>query len=194
LIPTWSFHPALSPPHLPFYPSSSILSCSPFFFIDTPPTEIYTLSLHDALPIYFVIDVDVAQGFFGQALAYRCHCRHRVAHVAHFFGDQSFFVLSRRHDSELFGQIFASDHGEDAVELERPSAIDAEQPRVRMGTAQEFRIDCAGKIKIVGVDSFPRALGHRIDLAERFTDHRETFFLHPISSFAASSTACKILV
>src|SRR5262249_52928365 len=120
----------------------------------------------------FVIDVDVAQGFFGQALAYRCHCRHRVAHVAHFFGDQSFFVLSRRHNSELFGQIFASDHGEDAVELERPSAIDAEYPRVRMGTAQEFRIDCAGKIKIVGVDSFSRTLGHRIDLAERFTDYR----------------------
>src|SRR2546422_11178463 len=24
----------------------------PFFFNDTPPTEIYTLSLHDALPIY----------------------------------------------------------------------------------------------------------------------------------------------
>src|SRR2546422_5191052 len=25
--------------------------CSPFFFNDTAPTEIYTLSLHDALPI-----------------------------------------------------------------------------------------------------------------------------------------------
>src|SRR5438093_6652156 len=26
--------------------------CSPFFFNDTAPTEIYTLSLHDALPIF----------------------------------------------------------------------------------------------------------------------------------------------
>src|SRR5438477_5710151 len=25
-----------------------------FFFTDTPPTEIYTLSLHDALPIFFI--------------------------------------------------------------------------------------------------------------------------------------------
>src|SRR5437588_9727326 len=28
------------------------LSCTLFFFNDTAPTEIYTLSLHDALPIY----------------------------------------------------------------------------------------------------------------------------------------------
>src|SRR5438874_7426604 len=32
-----------------------------FFFNDTATTEIYTLSLHDALPIYFVEDVDEAQ-------------------------------------------------------------------------------------------------------------------------------------
>src|SRR5207249_10134388 len=34
---------------------SSLLSLSLFFFffIDTPPTEIYTLSLHDALPISY---------------------------------------------------------------------------------------------------------------------------------------------
>src|SRR5690242_21748010 len=31
--------------------SSSLLSCSFFFFNDTATTEIYTLSLHDALPI-----------------------------------------------------------------------------------------------------------------------------------------------
>src|SRR5437879_9681294 len=30
---------------------SSLLSHSLFFFTDPPPTEIYTLSLHDALPI-----------------------------------------------------------------------------------------------------------------------------------------------
>src|SRR5690606_41668516 len=34
-----------SRPRLPF-----------FFFNDTAPTEIYTLSLHDALPIYFKVD------------------------------------------------------------------------------------------------------------------------------------------
>src|SRR5205807_8065368 len=29
-----------------------LTSTSPFFFNDAPPTEIYTLSLHDALPIW----------------------------------------------------------------------------------------------------------------------------------------------
>src|SRR5688572_33261673 len=31
--------------------ASPVFSCSPFFFNDTATTEIYTLSLHDALPI-----------------------------------------------------------------------------------------------------------------------------------------------
>src|SRR5437870_13557006 len=33
------------------YPSPTFPPSSFFFFNDTPPTEIYTLSLHDALPI-----------------------------------------------------------------------------------------------------------------------------------------------
>src|SRR3712207_8841224 len=33
-----------------------------FFFNDTATTEIYTLSLHDALPIYVVIDVEPTAG------------------------------------------------------------------------------------------------------------------------------------
>src|SRR5262249_60322932 len=37
---------SVPPPPLP-----SPRPCSPFFFNDTAPTEIYTLSLHDALPI-----------------------------------------------------------------------------------------------------------------------------------------------
>src|SRR3712207_9235195 len=35
-------------------PIRSALSMDVFFFNDTATTEIYTLSLHDALPIYFV--------------------------------------------------------------------------------------------------------------------------------------------
>src|SRR2546427_7690450 len=35
-----------------FYTSAAGLSCFLFFFNDTATTEIYTLSLHDALPIY----------------------------------------------------------------------------------------------------------------------------------------------
>src|SRR5258708_37077097 len=37
-----------------------------FFFNDTATTEIYTLSLHDALPIYRVNDVGVSGGAVGQ--------------------------------------------------------------------------------------------------------------------------------
>src|SRR5690606_40910551 len=42
-----------------------LLSSSSFFFHDTAPTEIYTLSLHDALPIYVGrahVGVDVGAG------------------------------------------------------------------------------------------------------------------------------------
>src|SRR5437764_12313106 len=37
---------------LAFWCSSIVLASLFFFFKDTPTTEIYTLSLHDALPIY----------------------------------------------------------------------------------------------------------------------------------------------
>src|SRR3972149_12172229 len=37
--------------------SQLVPRCSVFFFNDTATTEIYTLSLHDALPIYIMRDV-----------------------------------------------------------------------------------------------------------------------------------------
>ena len=84
--------------------------------------------------------------------------------------------------------------GKSAVELERPRGIDTEHPGVGMGAAQEFRISHTGKIEIIRKDRLAGAFGHRIDLAERLADHREVFLLHDASSFAASSTACKIFV
>src|SRR5687768_18325824 len=39
-----------------------ILAFFLFFFIDPPPTEIYTLSLHDALPIWIGASVGLALG------------------------------------------------------------------------------------------------------------------------------------
>src|SRR5262249_61827865 len=46
--------PPVLPPHstLPILRSFPLSSSSFFFFNDTPTTEIYTLSLHDALPIF----------------------------------------------------------------------------------------------------------------------------------------------
>src|SRR5690554_234755 len=44
----------------------SVVHCQHFFFNNTPATEIYTLSLHDALPIYLPIILDPSH-----ALGYR---------------------------------------------------------------------------------------------------------------------------
>src|SRR4030067_3655930 len=47
-----------------------------FFFNDTATTEIYTLSLHDALPICAVMEVS-HQGLSWQSMGPHCSCRHR---------------------------------------------------------------------------------------------------------------------
>src|SRR5690554_7520660 len=42
--------------------NSSVVNFFFFFFNDTPPTEIYTLSLHDALPIFSTSYPDLPNG------------------------------------------------------------------------------------------------------------------------------------
>src|SRR5690242_21249037 len=42
-------------PHTSTSPRTTPPSPSPFFFPDSPPTELYTLSLHDALPISLLL-------------------------------------------------------------------------------------------------------------------------------------------
>src|SRR5436190_23981805 len=53
----------------------SRLSLSFFFFNDTATTEIYTLSLHDALPI---LQVGYANHFYRSAHKFEQICRHRL--------------------------------------------------------------------------------------------------------------------
>src|ERR1043166_5983947 len=48
---------------------SSVTRLPRFFFNDTPTTEIYTLSLHDALPIWISVDLQL----------YRCPWRMRAS-------------------------------------------------------------------------------------------------------------------
>src|SRR5438552_15361869 len=50
-----------------------LLDTSFFFFNDTAPTEIYTLSLHDALPIW-VSATGVLSGYRGTGCGYRRGC------------------------------------------------------------------------------------------------------------------------
>src|ERR1041385_9571310 len=48
--------------------NGSVLLCLNFFFNDTATTEIYTLSLHDALPISHIVDPGRERG--GRAVAH----------------------------------------------------------------------------------------------------------------------------
>src|SRR5436189_3454871 len=58
-----------------FYPPSAIL----FFFNDTATTEIYTLSLHDALPIYSVLSA-TPRRLVGDHAVNTGACEHRGEH------------------------------------------------------------------------------------------------------------------
>src|SRR3712207_7469033 len=67
-----------------------------FFFNDTATTEIYTLSLHDALPICFRIDIQVA----GQVGTGEQHVSEFVLDAVA-IGHVRAFVRSEEHTSEL---------------------------------------------------------------------------------------------
>src|SRR5205807_9407519 len=90
---------------LHFVYSVSVLSLSFSFFInDTAPTEIYTLSLHDALPIYHVQgaeDAPVTLLEYGDFECPHCGRAHPVVKaLQERFGEQLRF-RSEEHTSEL---------------------------------------------------------------------------------------------
>src|SRR5438034_9639949 len=69
---------------IPFVLPTSVtyLSCSFFFFNDTATTEIYTLSLHDALPIY--PDLQQVNGIGGRRIVFAvAHTRTRARSEEH---------------------------------------------------------------------------------------------------------------
>src|SRR2546430_2933737 len=71
-----------------------------FFFNDTATTEIYTLSLHDALPICMDVGVHVHRAFEGTCLqSYTASGR-----VPIFSGGLPIFFRSEEHTSELQSQ------------------------------------------------------------------------------------------
>src|SRR3712207_8553257 len=77
-------------------------SCAFFFFNDTATTEIYTLSLHDALPIF---NFKVVQGGSETALiqSFRQAEAQKQWLLAYFYEPQWFFqeMRSEEHTSEL---------------------------------------------------------------------------------------------
>src|SRR3712207_8508147 len=78
----------------------------PFFFNDTATTEIYTLSLHDALPIFLI---SLKTGFrilpYGKRYFGYCRTDIRIAAVSFYFNRVSAFFRvrsrSEEHTSEL---------------------------------------------------------------------------------------------
>src|SRR5256885_15723056 len=77
-----------------------------FFFNDTATTEIYTLSLHDALPIYHVEDgargVYLGEGVVDGLLGSHIHFQHRDLRRTELFEFLGEFVeRSEEHTSEL---------------------------------------------------------------------------------------------
>src|SRR3712207_8502029 len=79
-----------------------------FFFNDTATTEIYTLSLHDALPIYEAVSAEDLHAFLGRAhrnlrgveLGHRRELRHALARVLDGRGAMA-EQRSEEHTSEL---------------------------------------------------------------------------------------------
>src|SRR5438876_12297815 len=70
-----------------------LLPFSVFFFNHTPPTEIYTLSLHDALPIFPLIRYHL--GDLAVATSRRCPCGRGLPLIERVIG------RSEEHTSEL---------------------------------------------------------------------------------------------
>jgi hypothetical protein len=61
-----------------------------------------------------------------------------------------------------------------------------------MRTAQQFGIDSARQIEIIRKNRFARALGHRVDFAQRLADDGEIFLLHVFFVyFAVSFMSCR---
>src|SRR3712207_8481982 len=80
--------------------------CSVFFFNDTATTEIYTLSLHDALPIFGKTELAkaLAEFLFGEedALITLDMSEYSEKHtVSRLFGAPPGYVRSEEHTSEL---------------------------------------------------------------------------------------------
>src|SRR3712207_9427158 len=79
--------------------SLSLLSC--FFFNDTATTEIYTLSLHDALPIFFSQDSFGYSGSFLFHINFRILCSIFVENVIGTLIRIELNLRSEEHTSEL---------------------------------------------------------------------------------------------
>src|SRR5260370_40821830 len=73
-----------------------------FFFNDTATTEIYTLSLHDALPIYFVGRAAIVRlPICGVAILIRIKIFLRLAGNDFPHAPKKYFYRSEEHTSEL---------------------------------------------------------------------------------------------
>src|SRR5262249_56311574 len=90
--------PPLHPHALPVVCRAHLFALPPFFFNDTPTTEIYTLSLHDALPISAAEDRRLRPAEPVDRLLGVADDEHPVEEQGL---DRMFIVRSEEHTSEL---------------------------------------------------------------------------------------------
>ena len=103
-------------------------------------------------------------------LAHRGHARHGVTHEPHLVDRQGVLVLAHRQDAERDRQVPSGQHGFHARERPGFRWVDAGDPGVGMGTAEQFGVQHARKEQVVGEPRGTGDLGRRVDLADRFAD------------------------
>ena len=140
----------------------------------------------------------------GRLLVDGGHRGHRIAHHADFLRAQRFLVLRNGQDPELDARkVGAGDHGIHAGQRARTRRLDAPDPGVRVGAAQEATVGQPRQGEIVGVARLTRDLAPGVDLRQWLANHREAILrrhrvapsgVGRLSRSAASSTASRIFV
>jgi hypothetical protein len=114
-----------------------------------------------------VLDDNVFQGRLGRLLVNRRHGSHRVAHHAHLFAAQRFFILAHGQDAVLNGQIFARNHGQHPRPFQRPRHVDVADQGVRVRAAQQLSIGHTRQNNVVGEHRLAHDLAHGVHLHPR---------------------------
>ncbi len=132
-----------------------------------------------------VFHFDQSERLGGRLFVFRDHRRHRVADIAHALRRERVLVLRHRHDAEGDGEIAAGQHQLHARIALRARDVDRFDQRVRMGRAQQLRVQHARQRHVIGVAQLARHLGAAVDAPPRVADHIE--FLRRVHALALCS-------
>ena len=107
---------------------------------------------------FLVLDFEQIQGLFRRRLVYRCNRGHRISDIANFIHrhDGLIFIGGAEHPEPPL--IIAGDDGVNSGQRFGPAAIDASQPGMRIGTAEDFGVSHSRQFDIHRVHRFARDL------------------------------------